>query len=118
MVPVEVHTGARRARNLLAVLIRGNLQELHIQPQPGTCFFKHYVYSSILKGQRFSHFEILTPKALPWTGITHLFLLVLPVMSVLWVVTAHGLGIMDDPQGVPCTRRIKTGLEVTKDLQL
>ena len=32
-------------------------------------------------------------------------------MPAPWVVTAHGLGIMDDLQGVLCTRGIKRGQE-------
>ena len=79
-----------------------------------SCHFFLNIIIHSLRGQRFLYFKILTQKVSPWTDIACLFLLVLPGVPALWLVTAHGLGIMDDLQGVLCTRGIKRGLEVIK----
>ena len=69
------HRGAHRGQacwelTVCSLLFRGGLCVLQVEYQPGTCFLKHNDHSSIFIGQRSSHFEILTPKASPWTGIT------------------------------------------------
>ena len=72
------HRGAHRGQacwelTVCSLLFRGGLCVLQVEYQPGTCFLKHNDHSSIFIGQRSSHFEILTPKASPWTGMLHAY---------------------------------------------
>ena len=96
------HRGAHRGQacwelTVCSLLFRGGLCVLQVEYQPGTCFLKHNDHSSIFIGQRSSHFEILTPKALPWTGI----ILPLPTGAARRVSTVVGHSTVWEPWVTP-----------------